>query len=158
MAKGKVRLGAVDLFFFLIILHSFLLIKSCMSCLSITYYLSYLNFPIREPLGRFGNCFMHLWGIWLDLASPLLTISNGILMHSNLLCNYLLQQPMTSYSWLLYTYSIQVIVMLQFQSPLCVNLHVWLVILWVQLIYHLGSISTTTDFTSHGWSHFYGLP
>ena len=32
--------------------------------------------------------------------------------------------------------------MLQFQSPLCVNLHVWLAILWVQLFNHLGSIST----------------
>ena len=30
--------------------------------------------------------------------------------------------------------------MLQFQSPLCVNLHVWLAILWVQLFYHLCSI------------------
>ena len=49
---------------------------------------------------------------------------------------------MNSQFWLLYTYSIQISVMLQFQSPLCVNLHVWLVISWVQLIYHLGSIYT----------------
>ena len=49
---------------------------------------------------------------------------------------------MNSYFWLLYTYSIQISVMLQFQSPLCVKLHVWIAILWVQLFYHLGSIST----------------
>ena len=69
--KGKARLGVVDLFFAHIILHTFLLIKACMSCLSIPYYLSYLTFPIREPLSGFWNCFMHIWGIWLDLVSLL---------------------------------------------------------------------------------------
>ena len=63
-------------------------------------------------------------------------------MHSNISCNYILQQPITSQGWLLYAYSIQISVMLKFQSPLCVNLHVWLEILWVKLFYHLGSIST----------------
>ena len=91
MAKGKVWLSEVDLFFSLIILHYyFILIKSCMSFLSITYQLSYLTLPICEILGRFGNCFMHLREVWLDLVNLLLTISNGILMHSNLSCNYLL--------------------------------------------------------------------
>ena len=91
--------------------------------------------------------FANLWAprhICKLLYAPMgdLSISNDILMHSNLSCNYLLQQPMTSQGWILYTYSIQISVMLQFQSPLFVNLHVWLVILWVQLICHLGSIST----------------
>ena len=63
MAKGKVRLGAVDLFFALIILHYFLLIKEYMSCISIPYYLAYLTLPIREPLSGFESCFMHLWEI-----------------------------------------------------------------------------------------------
>ena len=35
-AKGKARLGEVDLFFVLHILHSFLLVKACMSFHSIT--------------------------------------------------------------------------------------------------------------------------
>ena len=46
------------------------------------------------------------------------------------------------------TYSIQISVMLQFQSPLFVILHVWLAILWVQLFYHLGLISTHS---THLW-------
>ena len=41
---------------------------------------------------------------------------------------------MTSQGWLLYTYSIQISVMLQFQSPLMVILHVWLAILCVIVI------------------------
>ena len=45
-------------------------------------------------------------GIWLDLVSLLLTISNGILMHSNISCNYIFQEPRTWYGWILYTYLI----------------------------------------------------
>ena len=44
------------------------------------------------------------------------TNSIGIPMHSNLSCNYLLWQPMTSQGWLLYTYSIDISAMPQFQS------------------------------------------
>ena len=109
---------------------------------SITYYISYLTFPIYELLGRFGNYFMHLWGIWIDLVSLLLTILNGILMHSNLSCIYLFEHLITSQVWLLYTYSIQISVLLPFQSPLVWILHVWTAILWVLLFYILGSIST----------------
>ena len=36
-AKGKARLGVVDLFFAHIILHTFLQIKACMRCISIPY-------------------------------------------------------------------------------------------------------------------------
>ena len=42
-AKGKARLGVVDLFFSFIILPPFLLVKACMSCLSIPHYLLYLT-------------------------------------------------------------------------------------------------------------------
>ena len=107
--KRESKTRCSDLFFSLIICYYLFLIKSCMSCISITYQLSYLTLPICELLGRFGNCFMHLWGISLDLVSLLLTISNGILMHSNISCNYLLQQPMISYGWLLYTSSVRII-------------------------------------------------
>ena len=62
-AKEKVRLGVVDLVFSLIILHPFLLIKEFMSCILILIYLSHLNQQIRQHIHRFGNCFMHLWGI-----------------------------------------------------------------------------------------------
>ena len=97
---------------------------------------------IRELLGKFGNCFTHLWGIWLDLVSLLLTNLNGIQMHLNISCNYLLWHPMTSQGWLLYTYSIHISVMLQFWCPLMLIFACWLAILWVYLLYHLGSIST----------------
>ena len=61
--KEKARLGAVDLFFPHIILPPFIQIKACMIFLSIPLYLSHLTQKIREHLLRFGNCFMHIWGI-----------------------------------------------------------------------------------------------
>ena len=54
-AKGKARIGVVDLFFSHIILHPFILIKECMSFLSIPLYLSYLTQPIHEHLGGFDQ-------------------------------------------------------------------------------------------------------
>ena len=86
---------------------------------------------------------MHLWWIWLDLLSLLFYYFKwNIYAFDSLMLEYILKQPITSQFWLLYTYWIHISVMLQFQSPLCVNLQVWLAILWVKLFYHLGSIST----------------
>ena len=95
-AKEKARLGVVDLFFSHIKLPNFLQIKASVSFLSIPIYLSHLNYQIHEHLHRFGNCFMHLCGIWLVLVSFLLTISNGIFMHYILTYNYVLKQRITS--------------------------------------------------------------
>ena len=69
--KGKSSLGVTALFFPHIILHIFLQIKEYMSFISIPLYLYHLNYQIREHLHRFGNCFMNLWGIWLDFVSLL---------------------------------------------------------------------------------------
>ena len=130
-AKGKARIGVVDLFFSHLILHPFILIKECMISLSIPYYLSYLTFPIREHLSGFGNCFMHLWGIWLDLVSLLFDYFKWHPYALKSLMYYILQKPITSQGCLLYTYSIHISVILQFQSPLVLILHVWLAVLWV---------------------------
>ena len=123
------------------------------------FLLSPANFQASTPLLAFLIDFSNSWAprqFWKLLYAPmgdLLRFSkpafDQIRMASLCIWIYhviiLLWKPMTSQGWLLYTYSIHISVMLQFQSPLCVNLQVWLAILWVQLFYHLGSISTEVD-------------
>ena len=125
--------------------------------------------PLLSCLLDFSNSLASKWN-WKLLYAPMGDLTSfckpafllfriaSLCIRTSHVFLLLFEKPINSQGWILYTYSIQISVLLQFQSPLVWILHVWLAILWVLLFYHLGSISTFFGSTQICLVFSYNIP